>query len=193
MLRQLIEWDQDVFFMINRNYTSDWQDIIMPLVRQPLFWAPLYLFLLAFAWFNFSRQSWWWMLSAGITVTLTDLISSRVFKPMIGRLRPCNNPELSDYVRLLADYCGQNGSFTSSHAANHFGMAMFFFITLEQLAGKYRYLFFLWAILVCYAQIYVGVHFPLDVAGGAVLGMLVGKFVANLFHRKIGIISNHEQ
>jgi len=189
MFEWLIEKDQELFFIINREWTNDRLDIVLPLLRDPLFWAPLYLFLLVFAFTHFPKKALWWLGSVAVTITLTDSISSHLFKPLIGRLRPCNDPELSEYVRLLADHCGQNGSFTSSHAANHFGMAMFFFITMEKLTGKYRYLFFIWALSVCYAQIYVGVHFPLDVLGGAALGITTGKITSYLFIKKTGGVS----
>jgi undecaprenyl-diphosphatase len=192
MLEWIIEKDQELFFQINRYGTNDWLDIVLPLLREPLFWSPLYLFLLTFALFNFPKKAGWWLLSVVITIALTDQISSKIIKPLIGRLRPCNDPELSDYVRLLVNHCGQNGSFTSSHAANHFGMAMFFFLTLEKLTGKYRYLFFIWALAVCYAQVYVGVHFPLDVMGGALLGIFIGKFTSYFFIIKTGGISTDE-
>lgn len=186
MLESIIEKDQELFFQINRYGTNDWLDMVLPMLREPLFWTPLYVFLLAFAFYNFPQKAWSWLLASVITVSMTDSISSKIFKPLIGRLRPCNDPELSDYVRLLVDHCGQNGSFTSSHAANHFGMAMFFFATLQNFTGRYNYLFFIWAFSVCYAQVYVGVHFPLDVIGGAVLGIFIGKITSYFFIKKTG-------
>jgi undecaprenyl-diphosphatase len=78
-----------------------------------------------------------------------------------------------------------SGSFTSSHAANHFGLAMFSFLTLRPQIGKWAWLFFLWAAAIGYAQVYVGVHYPTDIIGGAVLGMLAGLLSGGFFQRRI--------
>jgi undecaprenyl-diphosphatase len=122
----------------------------------------------------------------GLTATTTDLISSRIIKPFIGRKRPCNDLEMIDTIRLLLPSCGQNGSFTSSHAANHFGIAMFIYITMRNIWGNYTYLFFIWAALISYAQIYVGVHYPFDILGGAIVGCSAGYFIAMVYTKKIG-------
>ena len=135
---------------------------------------------------NFRKRSIPWILLVSATAAATDLISSRIIKPGFGRIRPCNDPELASGIRMLADYCGQNGSFTSSHAANHFGMAMFLFITLKPIWGNWCWLFFFWAAFICYAQVYIGVHFPLDVTGGAIFGCLVGYLTARLSIHQYG-------
>ena len=97
-----------------------------------------------------------------------------VFKHGFERLRPCNDPEFTDHVRLVIKHCGGGYSFLSNHAANHFGMAVFFFITLRHVFRKWAWLVFVWAGLIAFAQVYVGVHYPLDVLCGALLGMVFG-------------------
>jgi undecaprenyl-diphosphatase len=188
MIKSIIHFDKWLFSQINQSWVNPVFDRVMPFLRQPEFWAPFYLFMIFFSILNFPKKAFFWILSAGLTVTLTDLVSSRVIKPLVGRLRPCNDPSLANSVRLLTDHCGQNGSFTSSHAANHFGMAVFFFLTLQPIMGKYSWLFFLWAALVSYAQVYVGVHFPVDVIGGALLGIFTGSIIAKLYHHYFGAI-----
>jgi membrane-associated phospholipid phosphatase len=89
-------------------------------------------------------------------------------------------------VRLLANYCGSNGSFTSSHAANHFGLAMFFYITAKHISPKYCFLFFIWAAIISMSQVYAGVHYPTDIIGGAMLGMVVGGCMASFHNYKYG-------
>jgi undecaprenyl-diphosphatase len=84
---------------------------------------------------------------------------------------------------LLLDHCSGGFSFTSSHAANHFGLAMFLFISLNPLFKKYTWLFFVWAAMIAYAQVYVGVHYPVDVLAGAIIGLLVGKLNGNIFKK----------
>ena len=185
-MKKIIESDKWLFVKINKDGANDFFDRIMPFLRLPTIWIPLYLFLLLFIIINFKRNALLWTTLLAATVAFTDLISSHVIKPWIGRLRPCNDLAIIPHIRLLAGYCGQNGSFTSSHAANHFGMATFLFITLKPVVGNWAWLFFFWAALICYAQVYVGVHFPFDVFGGAVLGYLAGYFSGIFFVKKTG-------
>ncbi len=86
-------------------------------------------------------------------------------------------------VRLLLEHCSGGFSFTSSHAANHFGLAMFLFISLVPLFKNYTWLFFIWAAIIAYAQVYVGVHYPLDVIAGAMIGLAVGKLNGMIFKK----------
>ncbi len=188
MLKKLLEIDRYLFLKINRDCSNDFFDTIMPFVREPQFWAPLYLFILLFVVLNFGKKAVWWIIGALVTVALTDSISSKIIKPFFARPRPCMDPEFSAQVKLVASYCGGNGSFTSSHASNHFGLAMFFFITMQHLSPKLINLFFVWAALVCFAQIYVGVHYPSDIIGGAVLGILTGSFVGRFYNNKNGLL-----
>lgn len=185
-MKNLIDFDKWLFVKINRDGANSLFDAIMPFFRQTYFWFPFYLLILTFVISNFKSKAFTWILSIGIATGLCDVISSRFFKPMVGRIRPCNDPELSANLHMLAGYCGGNGSFTSSHAANHFGMAVFLFLTLKHLFGNWCYLFFVWAATVCYAQVYVGVHFPLDVLGGALLGSILGYIAAMIWLRKSG-------
>ncbi|MDX1685268.1 MAG: phosphatase PAP2 family protein, partial [Saprospiraceae bacterium] len=93
----------------------------------------------------------------------------------VERVRPCNDESIKQEVILRAR-CGGGYSFTSSHATNHFGLSMVLFLLLGNRIA-WRWLIFLWAALVSYAQIYVGVHYPLDILGGAVLGVMLGYLV----------------
>lgn len=190
MLQKIIDLDRYLFLKINQESRNGFFDTIMPFFREAKFWAPLYLFLFLFVLFNFGKKALWWALAAIATITITDTISSKIIKPLIARPRPCLDPEFAMNVRLLANYCGSNGSFTSSHAANHFGLAMFLFITLRHIAPKTIYLVFIWAAFICISQIYVGVHYPTDVAGGAILGILTGWITGFFLNRRSGLLSN---
>lgn len=190
MLKRLLEIDRYLFLKINQGCRNVFFDTIMPFFREPKFWAPLYLFILLFVFINFGKKAIWWVMATIITVSLTDVISSKFIKPFFARPRPCMDPDFSSQVRLVAAYCGGNGSFTSSHAANHFGLAMFFFVTMQHLSPRFMYYFFIWAALVCFAQIYVGVHYPSDVIGGAMLGILTGSVIGKFYNNKKGLLQN---
>ena len=188
MLKKLLEIDRYLFLKINKDCSNTFFDTVMPFFREPKFWAPLYLFILIFVVFNFGKKAAWWCIGAIVTVAFTDIISSKIIKPFFARPRPCMDPDFSSQVRLVASYCGGNGSFTSSHASNHFGLAMFFFVTLHHLAPKFIKYFFVWAALICFAQIYVGVHYPSDIIGGALIGILIGSFVGKFYKNKNGLL-----
>jgi membrane-associated phospholipid phosphatase len=176
-LESVQSFDQSLFVLVNWIATHPWLDTLMPFFRESTFWIPFYLFLIVFVFVNFGKKGWVWLLFAFITVLLTDQLSSSIIKNWVQRPRPCSDPLFSDQVRLLLDHCSGGYSFTSSHATNHFGVATFLFITLGRYFGTWKYLLFIWASLICYAQVYVGVHYPLDVVFGALLGFTIGHFV----------------
>jgi undecaprenyl-diphosphatase len=111
--------------------------------------------------------------------------SSSFLKDTFNRVRPCRDPLLQQFVRVLVSYCPMSGSFTSNHAANHFALGTFCFLTLKTAFQRYAWLFYVWAFAIAYAQVYVGVHYPLDVAGGAVLGTMIGLLSGSFFQRRI--------
>ncbi len=187
-MKEIIAIDKWLFTKINGNGFGDSFDTIMLLVRNPFFWIPLYIFMVLLIVINFGKKATVWLFFLICNVTLTDTISSKIIKPFFARPRPCADPEFASQVRLIASYCGGNGSFTSSHAANHFGIAMFIFITLGFLNTRWRYLFFVWAIIICYAQIYVGVHYPTDIIGGGILGCTIGLLMGTFFNKKFTVL-----
>jgi membrane-associated phospholipid phosphatase len=189
ILEQLKTWDQWLFMKLNSQWTNSFFDNILPFTRESALWAPLYLFLLLFITINFKGKGWWWALLFICTVSLTDIISSRVFKNGFQRLRPCSDPQFMMHVRLLVNYCSGGYGFTSSHAANHFGIATFFYFTLRHVIGRWALIGFFWAAIICYAQVYVGVHYPLDIVGGAILGICFGLFTGMIFNKRFGFVN----
>jgi membrane-associated phospholipid phosphatase len=186
VLEQLDIWDKRLFIKLNSEWTNSFFDIVLPYFRDSVFWAPLYIFFLAFIMLNYGKKGLWWGIAFVCTVAIADMVSSRIFKEGFERLRPCRDPFFFDHVRLLVKHCSGGYSFTSSHAANHFGMATYMSITFYSTFKKWIYLTYLWAIFIAYAQIYVGVHYPLDVLGGGLLGVLAGLLTANVFKAKVG-------
>ncbi len=166
MLETLLQWDKELFIKINNEWTLPLLDAVFPWYRYQNTWLPLYLFLLLFLLMNYGWRIWTYILTVAITVTATDQLSSHVVKLLINKARPCQDASLLGHVRLLVSYCLLNPGFTSSHATNHFGIACLFFITLQPLFKKWNYLWIAWAATISYAQVYVGIHFPLDVIGG---------------------------
>ena len=180
------QWDQWLFRQLNGRFTNPFFDAVLPYFRDPVFWAPLYLFVVMFMLLNYGWRGFWWSIGFLCTLTITDVVGARVFKEGIGRLRPCQDPDVSLYVRLLVKRCSGGFSFVSNHAANHFGMATYVSLTFRPAFGRAVYFSYLWAAFIAYAQVYVGVHYPLDALGGAALGTLAGLLTAWVVNNKVG-------
>ena len=186
LLQTLEKLDQWLFIKVNSGLTSPFLDSFFQFMRYPLNWAPLYLFLFVFAILNFKGKGLWWMLFFVTTVALTDMTGTYVFKHGFERMRPCRDPDFFYHVRLLVNHCSGGSSFVSNHAANHFGLATFFFLTAKPLFQRWAWIAFAWAGLVAYAQVYVGIHYPSDIVGGALLGMVFGTLTGTLFNKRHG-------
>lgn len=186
MLHSIITADQHLFYYLNGQWHNSFFDAVLPMMRNPYFWAPLYLFLLLFSVINYNLRGFWWSLFYFATFAITDYTSGTIIKHAVKRIRPCNDPAMAKVIHLLVP-CGSGYSFPSNHAANHFAMATFMFFTLKPLFGKWTWVIFLWAAVIAYSQIYVGVHYPFDVLGGTLFGLIVGSLTANVFNKKIGL------
>lgn len=184
MLEWLLRQDLRLFFHINNKWQQPWLDALMPWIREPYVWAPLYLFLALFVTINYRWRGFFWIVLFIVSFGIADQTSSFI-KDAVGRLRPCRDPLLQHFVRVLVSYCPSSGSFTSNHAANHFALGTFCFITLKQAFQQYAWLFYVWAFAIAYAQVYVGVHYPVDVLGGAILGTMIGLLSSSFFQRRI--------
>ncbi len=187
MLETLQKLDRKLFLNINTHWTNPFLDAVLPWYRYQNAWLPLYLFLLLFVLMNYGWRIWKFVVTAALTVTITDQLSSSVVKYLFNKPRPCQDTSLAGQFRLLVSYCPHTPGFTSSHATNHFGIACLFFFTLQPIFRKWSCGWLVWATTISYAQVYVGIHFPLDVIGGAVLGSLVGCGAAALYNKYIGL------
>ncbi len=179
--------DRWLFTKVNHDWTTPFLDNVFPVWREAITWVPLYIFLLLVMFINFGNKIWPWIVGMAVTIALSDQISSHLLKPLVQRPRPCHDPMLADHIRLLLKYCSNSFSFTSSHATNHFAIAFFIYLTMKEYFGKWAYLFLLWAATISYGQVYIGVHYPLDVVSGAILGTGIGSFTAYVFNKRFGL------
>jgi undecaprenyl-diphosphatase len=174
-MQELLELDYIVFEFIHSGLKNVFFDWIMPILRNKWIWTPFYLFVILLAFFNYSiKRATLFLVPLVITVILADFISAQIVKKSVERERPCQQIILKDQVIPLVK-CGSGYSFPSSHAANHFAIAFFLIFKFRNLRKYQKVALLLWAGLISFAQIYVGVHFPLDVCGGIIVGYLVAK------------------
>ena len=169
----LIQLDHTLFSLINQGLSNPFFDWLMPYIRNRFFWSPLYLFLAIFFVRNYGNQGWMLLLFFGLTFGVTDYLTSSVIKPSVQRLRPCNDLNVKNEANILIA-CGSGFSFPSTHAANHFALAFFLINMFRRRWKPIVPLTLLWAVSIAFAQVYVGVHYPLDVTIGALIGALTG-------------------
>lgn len=176
MLQALLEWDKNAFLWLNQLGTPA-LDEPMRLISAIWPWIPLYIIIAALLFKKLPLPKALVAVALCVVgVIITDQGSFWLFKETFKRLRPCQLDDLRAQMRFVADYCGLYG-FVSSHAANTFGFAV---LGGGLLRAHYRWLppaLLIWAFVVSYSRIYLGVHYPLDIIGGAFFGYLVGMLL----------------
>lgn len=180
MFEQILQLDQALFIAINKGLSNPFFDWLMPLLRNKYFWVPLYLFLIIFLTRNYGKWGFFCIVFMLITFAVSDYTSASIIKPAFERLRPCNDPMLKSEMNAVVG-CGSGFSFPSSHATNHFGIAMFLIGTFYARWKWISPLALFWAFSICFAQVYVGVHYPVDVISGAILGCIIGYLTSTIF------------
>ena len=177
-----LELDYKLFEIFNQQLTNPVFDAVMPFWRNKYFWAPMYLFVIVFLITNKYRK--WWLIIGMILLimALSDILSSHLIKPYVARLRPCNNPFWDATIHQLVP-CGGGYSFTSSHATNHFTLATLFSFLFSNRVRWITPVLFLWAASISYGQVYVGVHYPVDIFFGSVLGLTLGVLGGTIMRR----------
>lgn len=183
MLDLIIDFDKSLFRAINTGMSNDFFDAVLPWLREGTIWAPLYLFLASFLWINFRRRGLIIGIGLILSVGLTDFTSGTLIKKSVQRIRPCNDTSMEMLVTERVP-CGSGYSFTSNHSANHFAIATFLMVVFGRIDRRVRYAAVLWAGSIAFSQVYVGVHYPLDVLCGAVLGTLIGVTIGRWIKKR---------
>ena len=183
-LDTMINWDKELFLCLNGAHNSFW-DFIMFWASDKLIWIPVYILFLFILWKNYRSKIWIVILFAALLIFLSDQISVHLFKDVFQRLRPCHDPDLAGMVHIVNGKCGGQYGFYSSHASNIFAVAVFV-ISLIRKGDTITILsILLWAVLISYSRIYLGVHFPADVIAGVIAGSLLGWMVARIVKNTI--------
>ena len=171
MFRWLIELDKDALLYLNHFNSPIWDDIMWWISRTNS-WIPLYIILLGFIIYRERPYRFiYTVLFLILVVVLCDQISVLI-KNLVERPRPTHDPDIADMVHIVNNYRGGKYGFVSSHAANTFGVAIYLVNQFKHF--KWTLFLLAWATVVCYSRIYLGVHYPLDIFFGAILGMMIG-------------------
>jgi undecaprenyl-diphosphatase len=165
--------DIQLFLIINGLH-SPFFDNLMWVVSVRLTWIPLYLSVLYLFIVYFKKDAIWIILSVILCIVISDQIASGLLKELVKRLRPSHVESLKSVIHLVKGYEGGLYGFASSHAANSAGFAI---ITSLIFKDKfYTVSLLLWTFLVSYSRIYLGVHYPIDILGGVVIGTSIALF-----------------
>ncbi|BDC99780.1 phosphatase PAP2 family protein [Persicobacter psychrovividus] len=176
MLQQIFQLDQGWFLALNQ-WHWDFLDPIMYAITYKFTWIPFYAVLLYFLVKQYKKEVWVWILAIVVCIVCADQLASGLIKPLFMRPRPSHEPLLEGLVHVVGTRGGKFG-FVSSHASNTFGLSLLLYKIMKPRYPWIKWLFF-WAVVVAYSRIYVGVHYPLDVIGGALVGLFSGWVAVN--------------
>lgn len=172
MIEEILRYDTELFLFLNNLGSEPW-DGLWRFITEKYSSIPLYALLLYLVYRNLGwKGTLVVMVTAALMITATDQLAN-AFKYGLERPRPCRVEELKPVMRFVADGCGRFGYF-SAHAASSMAAAVFLGLLLR---NRYKYLPFillLWAVIVAYSRIYLGVHYPLDIITGMFFGGLIG-------------------
>ena len=181
MLEFLYQIDVKLLYFINHTLSNSFFDKLFPFITDVKNWYIAYLILFLILIIKGGRIGRIAAVAVILLIVVTDQFNSFFLKSLFGRIRPCNI--FSDLNVLVT--CTEAFSFPSSHAVNNFGAAMFF----TKIFPKYKWSLFIVAALLAFSRPYVGVHYPSDAIGGAIIGMIFGYIFAYIVIKMDGFIS----
>lgn len=189
MLEFFYQLDVKLLYFINHTLSNSFFDKLFPFITEVKNWYIAYFILFLILIIKGGRIGRMAAVAMILLIVATDQFSSSFLKNIVGRIRPCN--VFQDLNVLVT--CTESFSFPSSHAVNNFGMAMFF----TKIFPKYKWSFFIVATLMAFSRPYVGIHYPSDVIGGALIGIFFGyifaiisKYFDNLISQRHTKITN---
>ena len=183
--------DRDILLFLNQLGSPAYDEFWLIITRFTT-WIPLLVCCIVFFFYRLQLKTFGILLLCSLLNVATVLGLMFWSKPFFKRLRPVNDPEFNDLLRVLiqpADF-----SFFSGHAATSFATAFFAWYYFKKLNFKYAPLIFIWPLLFTYSRLYLGVHYPTDVVVGGVVGVLSAVIYIALINRFFfDVSSNHRE
>lgn len=179
MFEKIIALDKQLLVYLN-GLGSPTYDSLWLIITKQVYWTPFFLFL---AYLIYKKMG---LKNLGIIILFIALIllccntSVEFFKSTFQRLRPCNDPQIKDIIRIV--HQSDSFSFFSGHASNSMATMMFLFLILKK-HYKYIFLIFLYPLIFAYSRIYLGVHFPTDILTGYAFGATFGIIFYMIYKR----------
>ena len=178
-IENILPYERDLFFLLNGSDSVFW-DNMMWVVSRTRIWFLFYVFVALFLFYKTpKRDAALVLLFFILMVVLCDQFSSGLMKPFFERLRPTHHPDFKDYVDIVNGHRGGGFSFISGHATNGFGFAVFLSLVFRN--RWVTLVALVWATLISYSRIYLGVHFISDVVGGVLAGTLIAMIMYAVF------------
>lgn len=190
MMSTLAQWDECLFLWLN-GFHAPWLDPVMYTLTNLMVWLPLYLALTWLIFRHYGKEGFLVLAGVAVAILLADRITSGIMKPYFERLRPSHAPRLEGLVHTVNGYKGGKFGFASGHAANTIAVALFIWLALRQ-AFRWIWVIFVWAAIMMYTRIYLGVHYPGDIATGMAVGLLCG-WIGFRFYRWIKQLRDRRQ
>lgn len=177
MLEKILSLDTELFIYLN-GLGSETYDGLWLFITKQINWIPLFL-VLAYLIFKKlgTKQTLYLLLFVAILITITDQ-TTNLFKYGFQRLRPCNNPEINTFIRVVKK--SNSFSFFSGHAANSMAVATFLFFNFKHKIKYFGFLF-LWPLIFAYSRIYLGLHYPSDILTGYLCGFILGFLMFKIY------------
>jgi membrane-associated phospholipid phosphatase len=174
--------DNRLFELINQNWVNPIFDSIMPWVAQVKNWYLFYILLIAFVFYTMEKYAWRLIIAAYLNMFIVYELNNLFVKQLFHQIRPCNDKSLIFKIRLLADHCPENFGFTSMQSSINFGFVFFlYFANPKILSNRLLFFIFTFVMAISYSQIYIGIHFPKDIIGGALLGTFVSFLLSRFY------------